>query len=116
VNPLWTHLGAKVLDRLEGAIATVLVGYSMKKVSNALAVFKKTTWGASLKKLRELGHGPESHSPFEDVVQGSFARVTVAHPTQGHGYDVAFYTSSGPGVAQCKYYSELHSRSVLTAK
>lgn len=104
VNPLWTHFGATVLDKLEGAIATVLVGYGMKKISNALALFKKTTWGAALKKLRELGHGPKSLSPFEDVVQGSFARVTVTHPTQDHGYDVAFYTSSGPGVAQCKYY------------
>ena len=39
VNPLWTHFGATVLDKLEGAIATVLVGYGMKKVSNALALF-----------------------------------------------------------------------------
>jgi hypothetical protein len=104
VNPLWAHFGATLLDNLEGAIATVLVGYGMKRGSNALTLFTKTTWGAALKKLCELGHGLKSQSPFEDLVQGSFARVTFTHPTQDHGYDIAFYTSSGLVVAQCKYY------------
>jgi hypothetical protein len=58
-------------------------------------LFKKITRGAEFQK---------PVTDFEALVQGSFAKVTFTDPDQDYGYDVAFYTFAGSGIAQCKYY------------
>ena len=95
VNPFLSHLGGEVLDTVVKTGAAAALGAAWKNRSKLIAFFKKITRGAEFQK---------PVTDFEALVQGSFAKVMFTEPNQDYGDDVAFYTTAGPEIAQCKYY------------
>jgi hypothetical protein len=119
LNPLLVHLREhaldKVFDLVVAGVGGLLSGPAYQAFKKRLNISHNVHYGkpnrelmgASLKKLTrgaDFQKLPIMNSSFEDVLQGSFVKMTFTHPAHDHGCDVAFYTSSGPGIAQCKYY------------